>query len=350
MGNLGSHSRTRILWFATALEKRSSVRSSGAAITVGNVRAVRVPWSSAAFLVYLGGLTIFGALGSLLTVQAGDYGSGGFAGWASLVFLTTSLFALIARLYSHRVTAGLLALSAVAAWAVLIGAILDWFGWLADPDSPFEGFHLSLLFLELALVAAAGVALLVFRFPLLVLPLALGTWFFVTDLLSSGGDWSAVVTILVGLMLLSWAVAADRGSTRPYAFWLHVVAGFTLGGGILWFLHGGDWDWLGIGLIALLYIWLGDRLLRSSWVVLGAWALLQFTAHFAAKWSAEALGAFFYLFPFVLIDAFGNTSFERDSHPWAAALSFAGLGVVFIAIGLLLARRRRAVITGAELL
>jgi hypothetical protein len=312
--------------------------------------AVRVPWSSASFLVYLGGLTLFGALASLLSVQSGDYGSGGFVGWALLVFLATELFALIARVYGHRITAGLLAFSAVAAWVVLLGAILDWFGWLAHTDSPFAGFRVSHLFLELALVSAALLALLVFRFPLLVLPLAAGTWFFVTDLLSGGGDWSAVLTILVGLMLLSWAVAIDRGSTRPYAFWLHVVSGLTIGGGLLWLFHDGDWDWVLIGLVALLYIWVGDRLVRSSWVVLGAWALLQTTAHFAAKWSGEALGAFFYLFPFLLIDAFGGTSFERDTHPWAAALSFAGIAVVFILIGLLLARRRRTAIPGSELL
>jgi hypothetical protein len=312
--------------------------------------AVRVPWSSASFLVYLGGLTLFGGLASLLTAQAGDYGSGGFVGWALLVFLATELFALIARVYGHRVTAGLLALSAVAAWVVLLGAILDWFGWLAHTDSPFAGFHVSHLFLELALVSASLLALFLFRFPLLVLPFAVGTWFFVTDLFSGGGDWSAVLTILVGLMLLSWAVAVDRASRRPFAFWLHVAAGLTIGGGLLWLFHHGDRDWILIGLVALLYIWVGDRLVRSSWVVLGGWALLQTTAHFAAKWSGEALGAFFYLFPFLLIDAFGDGSFRRDTHPWAAGLTFAGLAVVFIAIGLLLGRRRSAAIPGAELL
>jgi hypothetical protein len=313
------------------------------------VSAIRVPWSSASFLVYLGGLTLFGALGSLLVVQADDYGSGGFVGWALLVFVVTEGCALIALVNGRRVTAGLLALSAVAAWVVLLGAILDWFGWLANTDSPFAGFHVSHLFLELSLVFAAAIALAVFRFSLLMLPLAVGTWFFLTDLLSGGGDWTAVLSILVGLMLLSWAVALDRGSTRPYAFWLHVVAGLAIGGGLLWLFHDGDWDWIVIGLAGLLYIWIGDRLVRSSWVVLGAWGLLQMTAHFAAKWSADALGAFFYLFPFVLIDAFGNTSFERDTHPWAAALCFAGLAVVFILIGLLLAHRRRTA-PGAELL
>jgi hypothetical protein len=314
------------------------------------VSAIRVPWSSASFLVYLGGLTLFASLASLLVAQADDYGSGGFVGWALLVFLATEACALFALVNGRRVTAGLLALSAVAAWVVLLGALLDWFGWLAHTNSPFAGFHVSHLFLELALVFAAAAALAVFRFPLLVFPLGAGTWFFVTDLISGGGDWSAVLTVIVGLMLLSWAVAVDRGSTRPYAFWLHVVAGLTIGGGLLWLFHEGDWDWILIGLVALLYIWIGDRLVRSSWVVLGAWALLQTTAHFAAKWSAEALGAFFYLFPFLLVDAFGNTSFGRDTHPWAAALSFAGIAVVFILIGLLLARRRRTAIPGADLL
>jgi hypothetical protein len=247
------------------------------------VSAIRVPWSSASFLVYLGGLTLFASLASLLVAQADDYGSGGFVSWALLVFLATEACALFALVNGRRVTAGLLALSAVAAWVVLLGALLDWFGWLAHTNSPFAGFHLSHLFLELALVFAAAAALAVFRFPLLVFPLAAGTWFFVTDLISGGGDWSAVVTVIVGLMLLSWAVAVDRGSTRPYAFWLHVVAGLTFGGGLLWLFHKGDWDWILIGLVALLYIWIGDRLVRSSWVVLGAWALLQTTAHFAAK-------------------------------------------------------------------
>ncbi len=322
---------------------------SGGKLTIGRVHAIRVPWSSASFLVYLVGLTLFGALGSLLAIQADDYGSAGFVGWALLVFLATETWALLALAYGRRVTAGLLALSAVAAWVVLLGAILDWFGWLAHTDSPFAGFHVSHLFLELSLVFAAAIAVAVFRFPLLMLPLAAGTWFFVTDLLFGGGDWTAVLSILVGLMLLSWAVALDRGSTRPYAFWLHVVSGLTIGGGLLWLFHDGDWDWILIGLVALLYIWVGDRLLRSSWVVLGAWALLQTTAHFAAKWSAEALGAFFYLFPFALIDSFGNASFGSDAHPWAAALSFAGIAVVFILIGLLLPRRRRAT-PGADLL
>jgi hypothetical protein len=317
------------------------------------VNAVRVSWSSASFLTYLGGFTILGAVGSLLETQAGDSSSGGLVGWALLIFLAVTVLALLARTSGHRVTAGLLGLSWVAASVVLVGALLDWFGWLdTSVDSPFEGFRFSFLVLELSLVLASALALLVFRFPLLVFFLAAGSWFFLTDLLSSGGDWSVTLTMLIGVVLLAIALMVDQGETRPYAFWLHVVAGLTIGGGLLWFFHGGDWDWVLIAAAGLLYAALGDRLARSSWVVLGAWGILQTAGHFAEKWSPETVGFFaFYLFPFTLLDAFSGVSFgQPDTHRWAGPLVFALTGALFIGIGLLIARRRRDAIAGAELL
>jgi hypothetical protein len=318
------------------------------------VKAVRVPWSSASFLVYLGGLTILGAVGSLLQAEARQHGSAGLVGWALLVFLVVTALALAARGSGHRVTAGLLALSAVASFVVLLGALLDWFGWLASlGDSAFDGFRVSLLFLALAVVVAAAVALRVFNFPLLVFVVAAGTWFFLTDLLSNGNDWSAVLTLLIGLGLLAAAVAVDFADARPYGLWLHVVAGVTIGGGLLWFFHDGDWDWILVAIAGLVYLAVGDRLLRSSWVVLGAWGILQTAGHFAAKWSSDVLAitfAAFYLFPFLLAEAFDETGEGRADHPWAAALVFALTGALFVLIGFVIARRRRQAVAGAELL
>jgi hypothetical protein len=316
------------------------------------MNAVRVPWSHASFLVYLGGLTILGAMVAFLSVEAGENGSAGLVGWSALVFAILALLAFLSKRTGRLVTAGLYALSAVVAFVVFFGALLDWFGWLPDLNagSAFGGFRFWLLVLELSLVIASAVALRIFRSPLIVLLVAASAWFFVTDLLSGGGDWSAIVTIAYGLALLSVAVASDSGGSRIYGFWLHVVAGLTIGGGLLWFFHGGDWDWVAIGVAALVYIALGDRLLRSSWVVLAAWALLQVTTHFAGKWAA--IGVFTY-FPLglVLFPFLGFTGFsQRQDHPWLAALSYAILGLVFIAIAQLIARRRRDGIPGAELL
>jgi hypothetical protein len=313
------------------------------------VQAFRVPWSSASFLAYLGGLTILGSVGSLLHAQAGLHGSAGLVGWALLVLVGVTAPGLGFRARGHRVTAGLLALSSVVSFVVLLGALLEWFGWLATvSESPFHGFRVSVLFLELAVVVAALAALRIFEFPLLVFVAAAGTWLFVTDLLSGGGDWSAVVTLLVGLALLAAAVAVDFGAARPYGFWLHVVAGLTIGGALLWFFHDGDWEWILVAIAGLVYLVIGDRLVRSSWVVLGAWGILQAAAHFAAKWSEDVYLGAFYFFPFLITEAFTSEGGGRTGHPWAAAVVFGLVGAAFVLIALALARGRREAAAGAE--
>jgi hypothetical protein len=307
---------------------------------------VRAPWSSAAFLVYLGGLTIFGAIVGMLSVQATEHGPGTFVLAALLILLLVAVLASAVRRRGHLVTAGLLALSGVAALVVFVGALFDWFGWLHIGELGFDGFHFWLLVLELLTVVAAAVALGSFGFPLLVFVVAAASWFFVTDLISNGGDWSAVVTILVGLVLLAIARGMDAGGSQIRAFWVHVVAGLTIGGGLLWFFHDGYVDWTLVAVAGLIYIALGDRLLRSSWVVLGAWGLLQSAAFYADKWS-ELGGAllFPFFFPFGLL--FGGEG-GGEGRPWAAPIVFAVVGLLFIGIALRLARRRRDLIPGAE--
>ena len=314
--------------------------------------AVRVPWSSASFLVYLGGITILFATVTLLTFEAESHGSAGLVIWAFLIFVAISTAAFTARALGHFVTAGLLATSGVVAFIVFLGSILEWFGWLPDDEGGvFEGFRFWLLVLAVAAIIASAVALRHFEFPLLVLLLAASSWFFVTDLISGGGDWTAIVTIAVGLVFLLAGIAVDDGPSRPFGFWLHVAAGLTIGGGLLWFFHDGGFDWIVIALIGLLYIALGDRLMRSSWVVLGAWGILQTTSYFADKWSDITIAFFpvLYLFPFVTLSGLGDGFEESNAHEWAGPLAFAVAGIVFIGIALRLARRRREAVLGFEL-
>ena len=309
---------------------------------------VRVPWSDASFLAYFGGLTILVAVVALLSIESGDHAAGAFVGLSAAVFAVFMVLALLARRGGNLVTAGLYALTAVVSFVTFFGALLDWFGWLPHANSSlFEGFRFWLLVLELSAVVAAAVALRTFRFPLLVLVAAATGWFFVTDLLSSGGDWSAIVTILYGLALLNLGVRADARGSTIYGFWLHVVAGLTIGGGLLWFLHKSDFDWIVIAIVALGYIALGHYLVRSSWVVLAAWGLFQVTTHFAEKWADVQFLAFFPLgvvfFPF-----FGlSTSEGIHQRPWLAPLAYAILGLALIVIAQLLARRRREALSAA---
>jgi hypothetical protein len=292
---------------------------------------VRVPWSSVSFLLYAGGLTILFSSFALLDTLGGDYHAAAFTGWSFLVLacLGTSAFGL--RRAGNPVAGGLFAMSAVVALVVFLGALENWFGWLADPAALFGGFHVSILLLALVALVAALVALKLFRFPLLVLLAAIAGWYFATDLISNGGDWSAVVTIAVGLALLAFAA----GTNPVYGFWLHVTAGLAIGGGIFWLWHSSDFDWVLVTIASLLYIWFGDRVQRSSWVVLGALGLLLSSTHWIDKWAnlQEPLAAYF----------LGGLGYSQSgSHPWARPLGYAALGIVYMVLAFVLERRRRA--------
>jgi hypothetical protein len=316
------------------------------------VNPVRAPWSSASFLVYFGGITILGSMLAFLGVEGKDHGAAAFVGWAVLVFAILAVLASTSRRRGRFVTAGLYALSAVAAFVIFVGALLDWFGWLPDlhHSSVFRGFRFWLLLLELSAVVVSVAAWRIYRLPLLVFAVAASAWFFVTDLISGGGDWTAIVTIAYGVAILGVAVSVDGGDSRITGFWLHVVAGLTIGGGLLWFFHEGDWDWVVIGIAALVYIALGDRLLRSSWVVLATWGLLQMTTHFAEKWADVSFLIFFpfgfLLFPFVNYEEVT----QPKHHMWLAPLAYAIFGFALIAVAQVIARRRRTEIPAAALI
>jgi hypothetical protein len=260
-----------------------------------------------------------------LSSLSGDYGNAAFTGWGALVFAVLAFLAFSSRAAGRPLFAGLFSLSAVVAVTVLVGALEAWFGWLSGTDAPFAGFHLDHFLIELVLVVAAFVALRMFRFPLLVFIATGGSWFFVTDVVSSGGDWSATVTLVVGLALMAVGVGVDR----IYGFWVHVVAGLTIGGALLWFSHSSDTDWVLIGLASLLYVSIASGLGRSSYAVLGAIGLLLTTTHFVDKW---------FLTPFI---PFFSGYDSESGQAWAAALMYAGYGLVLMLLGLWLARRRQ---------
>jgi hypothetical protein len=289
------------------------------------VQAIRAPWTSASFLVYTGALTVLASAVWLEGILSNRYSAAAFAGWAALAFAAALFVALAFRRAGRQLLAGLFAFVSVGLFAVFFGALEHWWGWLSD-DSPLHGFHWGLLLLEIVTLVVALRALAVFHHPLLVLAAAGAGWYFVADLLSSGGNWSAWVSLLYGLVLL----VAAGGANRVYAFWLHVVSGLTIGGALLFFWHESDWNFVLIGLAGLLYILFGSGRMRSSWTVLGAVGLLLTTVHFVDKWFGDVN-------PLNLL--FGLS--EEPKHDWARPLSFVVLGFAYVLLGLLVARRER---------
>jgi hypothetical protein len=295
------------------------------------VGVIRAAWSSVSFLFYAGALTVLVSALWLLSILSDHYGTAAFSGWAALVLLFAYACAFSFRRAGRPLLAGLFAFVSIPIFVVFAVALEDWFGWLPKDTSPLHGFHLGLILIEILVVIHALWDLSLFKVPLLVLAAAGGGWYLVTDVLSSGGSWSATVSIVFGLVLLRFARAANP----VYGFWLHVVAGLTIGGGVLWLWHTSDIDWIVIAIVGVLYVWLGGALERSSWTVLGAFGLFLSTTHYIDEWFGS-LG----LFPF-----FGLG--EPPKHDWARPIGYAVLGFVFLLLGLALERRRRAAPAGA---
>jgi hypothetical protein len=291
------------------------------------VSAIRAGWASASFLVYTGALTVLLAAVWLNSILSGRYSTAAFVGWSALVLACAAFCAAAFRVSGRPLLAGLFAFVTVPLFAIFVGALEHWFGWLPHGFSPFGGFHPGLLLLELLTLFYALWALRVFHQPLLVLAIAVVGWYFVTDFLSSGGNWSAWVSLLFGLFfLLPTAFAAGR----VYGFWLHVVAGLTIGGALLFFWHTTDWNFILIALVGLVYVFFGGAIRRSSWAVLGAVYLLLTTIHFVDKWFGDVN-------PLNLLFGFGG----HPKHDWARPLGFVVLGFVYVALGILLHRRER---------
>jgi hypothetical protein len=290
------------------------------------VEIIQPRWAPWTFLLYAGGFTILGTAFGWLSYISAASGKAGSAAWALLVFAVLAAVAEWFKRTGHPITAGLFAFAAVAAFVAVVGAFWTWFGWLSYGSSSFGGFHLSRLLAELLWVAATLLALGRFRFPLLVLQFAVATWLIVTDMLSGGGDWSAVVTLLVGFCFLGAGLLVDLGSTRPYGFWLHVAAGLLIGGSLIYLMHHGTVEWTLIAIASVVYIGLAQLFGRSSWAVLGALGLLIAAGQFTLRWTHIRVSLF---------DPQG-----AGSRGWVPPLVFGCAGALLVLLGLAAAWRR----------
>jgi hypothetical protein len=153
-----------------------------------------------------------------------------------------------------------------------------------------------------------------FRFPFISLITVFAVWYFVTDLISGGGNWSTWVTLIIGLIYLAAAGATDS----PSSFWWHLGAGVLIGGALLKWWHVSDLDWALISVAALFFVAVGYASKRSSWAVLGAVGLFLAGSHFAVEWSK------------------GTTSIlgVRNPRDWVPYAVFAFVGFLLVALGL----------------
>lgn len=288
---------------------------------------VRARWSSSSFLLYAGAFVVLVAAAVLLSWLQGDYSDGAFVGWSLLIFAAFAAATVVFERAGLHVLAGLFAFISLMTFSVFVSSIEDLIGLL---DADLGPFDVGQLLLELITIVAALVLLARFHFPLLALVATAVSWVFVADLISNGGDWSAVVSILVGLIFLLIGAGVDS----TYGFWVQVVAGLAIGGGFLFLWHSADWEWVLIAIVALFFFLFAAGLDRSSYAVFGAIGLFLAWSHFVEDWLDSSSG--------ITADPSDPLSsvYSVASSTWSHALLYGLYGLVLIAIGLWLERRR----------
>jgi hypothetical protein len=294
------------------------------------VKIVRAGWTSASFLVYVGALIAVQAAGIWLGILSAEHSQGAFAGWAALFWGVAEAIALALLVSGRRLVAGLAAFVGLVLWAVMIGAFFTWFGWLSDGGPLSGGWHWGDYGFELLVLLAALVDLRIWRHPLLVAIAAPVSWLFVTDLISSGGNWTATVTLLFGFFLFLVGLALDGSDSRPYGFWVHVTAGLTTGGAFLFWWHSSDAEWAGIIIVGLIFIFVGAGLRRSSYGVLGTIGLVAATGFYSVSSFVTSIVGFF---------ATGSEPGSgRSLSTWQIPVAYISLGIFLALLGMLLYR------------
>ncbi|HET8752055.1 MAG TPA: hypothetical protein VFM43_05965 [Gaiellaceae bacterium] len=289
------------------------------------MRETKPVWTSSSFLLYTGGLTVLGGGVAALAYLSGHYGSGGKAGWALLILCVLYAIAHVFRVGGRQIAAGIFAFAAVIAWAVFLVLLFEWWGWHGVNGS-LKHWSWSRLALWLLILAAAWDDRRRFGFPFIALISAVVGWVFVVDLITAGGSFTAVVTLLVGIAYFLWGTIRRT----PSSFWLHLVGGLLIGGAIVYWAHTGDGEWAGVSIAAFVFVFIAYATKRSSWAVLGTIGFFAATVHYLVGSPTDI--------------ASSVTSGSPPPHvsPWAPALAFGLLGFWLVLLGLVGRERRPA--------
>lgn len=309
-------------------------------------REIKPIWTSATFLVYAGGLTVF--LGGLaaLGYLAANYGPAAETGWAFLILVILYGIAHALRLRERPIAAGIFAFISVIAWGALVILAFEWFGW-NGVNTGLSHWSWARTLAILLILAAAWDDRRRFNFPFIRAISAVLAFVLVLDLLPAGGNWTAAWALIVGVVYLGlgWI------HRTPSSFWLHLVGGALIGGAILDWAHTSDGDYAVVSIVAFLYVLLAYATKRSSWAVLATIGFYIATIHYivgsptALAQGALGLGGSSVCHSSgqggTVCTSTGSTGGISSVSPWSPALAFGLLGFFLVALGLL-GRRRTA--------
>ena len=257
-------------------------------------------------LYYLGGLIAIGAMTLFMNL-----GWESFGGWG---ILAISLVYAVAGLRlgewfqarGHAIPAGICVTFVVALTPLAIYGLQQGLGvWPAD--SVYRDYHRYIrwhwLFMELGTLAVGVVMAWRYRYPFLVMPVAVTLWYLSMDLAAmiAGGPPDLALRALVsmyfglGMVLLAFWVDLRARAGADYAFWLYLFGVLAFWGGMTAQHSDSEWSKFAYFCINLLMIGVGVVLVRRVFLVFGALGVSIYLGHLAANVFRDS-----WLFPIAL--------------------------------------------------
>jgi hypothetical protein len=270
-------------------------------------------------LYYIGGVLILASMSWFLTTA-----------WESGVAITaiSGLFALMYLIVGHglwnkedlKIPGGLLVTAAVGLTPVFVYGLQKATGfWPLGEPGAYGDYHIwvkgSWLFMEVATIIAAAIALRFFHFPFLTFPLAFTLWYMSMDLtpLIFGRDdfgWEdrETVSLVFGLIVLIGSYFVDRKiKEKDFAFWTYLYGMLAFWGSLSMMDSGSELGKLFYCALNIGFFFFAVYLRRRVFLVFGTLGVLGYIGHLA--WT---------LF--------------KDSYAFPIALAFLGLLIVYLGI------------------
>ncbi len=283
-------------------------------------------------LYYIGGLIAIGAMSLFMNL-----GWEAFGGWG--VFFISLLYSSVGLALTNRfqskglaVPAGICATFAVVLVPMAIYGLQQALGWWPD-DTAYNEYHRQIkwhwVYMELGTLAAALIIAKIYKYPFLIMPIAVTLWYMTMDMavMITGErpemEVRSMVSMYTGLLMIGLAFWVDIRSrvSADYPFWLYIFGVIAFWGGMTSQDSDSELSKFIYFSINLLMMGVGVLLIRRVFVVFGA------------------IGSAFYL------GHLAHTVF-KDSWLFPIALSAIGLGVVYL--GVLWQKHESAIITKVQ--
>tara|TARA_B100000809_G_C15136098_1_gene530640 strand:- start:3438 stop:4487 length:1050 start_codon:yes stop_codon:yes gene_type:complete len=272
-----------------------------------NRAAVNAKFDFANLLYYFGGLIAIGAMTLFMTLGFEAYGGAGIF-WIALAYAGVGLK--LATHFEHQgyvIPAGICATFVVALTPLAIYGVQTWFGFWPD-DSSYRQFHSYIqwhwIYMELGTLATGAALARRYKFPFMLMPIAVTLWYLSMDLavMLADGRYSLalrqLVSLYFGLLMIGlafWVDIRSRQTPRDFAFWLYIFGVMTFWGGLSLQDSGSELGKLFYFCINFVMMLVGVLLMRRVFVVFGGVGACCYIGYLSYRVFEDSL-----IFPLVL--------------------------------------------------